>query len=185
MPKQEERGYVIRPTSSIVAFWVAVAVLLVVVGVPLFTADWHTFGFVLPLSLFLAWVLWIVLLRPGLRYDAAKAVVTNIGRTHTVPWPRVAGVRQRLNVVFELDTGKSIEAWGAPYPRKRSNVLNGFSKDPAQSEYDFDQRAELLESFRKAAPASDEPVRSRWDVVPLLIGLVLAIAVVLELTLGR
>ncbi|MDQ1572726.1 MAG: hypothetical protein QOH44_285, partial [Actinomycetota bacterium] len=64
-----------RSASAVIAFWVGTVVLLVVVGVPLARADWRLLGFLLGPSLLLIWMFWIVLYRPAVRYDPARAVV--------------------------------------------------------------------------------------------------------------
>lgn len=176
-------GYVLRTTSSVVGFWVGVVILAVVVGTPLVRGDWRLLGFAAAPSLLLAWILWIVLYRPAVRWDAERAVVTNIGRRHVVPWPRVRVVRQTINLVFELHEGAPVRAVGAPPPRRPGNIASNFDRR-SRVGYDFHQNATLLESYRQAAPPSDAPVEHRWEIVPLAIGAVLTVVVALQFILG-
>jgi hypothetical protein len=174
------RPYVIRTTSTQVAFWVGTVVLLVVVGTPLVRADWGLFGFVLPIALLIAWLLWILLYRPAVHYDDHGAVVVNIGRIHTLPWGHVLALQQRLNLIFELDNGTSVHAWGAPLPRGPGNVAQNFDRRTRPPVDEFHHNADVLDSYRRVAAPSDAPLSRRYDVVPLAIGAVLIVAVLVE-----
>ncbi|MFW8745491.1 hypothetical protein, partial [Mesorhizobium japonicum] len=134
-------------------------------------------------SLLLAWILWVVLYRPAVRWDAERVVVTNIGRRHVVPWSRVRVVRQAINLVVELQEGPPVRAVGVPPPRRPGNIVSNFDRR-SRVGYDFHQNATLLESYRRAAPPDDTPVEHRWEILPLAIGAVLVVAVVLQFSLG-
>lgn len=172
-----------RGTSSVVAFWVGTAICAIVVGTPIVRWDGRLLAFVLAPALLLLWLLWIVLYRPSIRYDAARAVVVNIGRTHTVPWGRVVVVQQRLGLDLRLDDGRIIGAVGIGPPRRPGNVLSGLDRRD-RLEYDFDRNAKVLEGYRIAAASTTDAVTSRWDVIPLLSGAVLLVAVVVEIVVG-
>jgi len=180
MPRTARAGrYVVRSASTVIPFWIGVVVLAGVIAIPLVQADWHLLRFVIGPALLLAWVLWFVLYRPAVHYDAERAVVVNFGRIHVLPWSHVTGVRQGISLVFELDAGKPISAFGAPAPRRTGNVAGNFDRRtrPVES---FHREAELLDGARQAAAPSAEPVSVRWDVIPLAIGAVLALAVIIE-----
>jgi hypothetical protein len=124
----------------------------------------------------------MLLLHPHVRYDDQRAVITNIGRVHVVPWSRVDTVRQNLNLTFVLDDGRQIRATGVTAPRGRGLVLAGLTRgNMGVNSGDFHQHADALRPVQSAALRTDEPVVSRWDVVPLAIGAVLALAVALDL----
>ena len=173
------RPYVVRAASAVITFWVGVVVLAAVVIAPAVSGQWRLFWFVTGPALLLAWILWVVLYRPAVRYDDAGAVVTNVGRVHVLPWSRVAGVRQGINLVFELDEGKPVGAVGAPAPKRTGNLAGNFDRRTRPVET-FHREAELLDGVRKAAAPSPDPVVHRWDVTPLVIGAVLVLAVVVE-----
>ncbi len=180
MSWKKRRGeYVMRSTSSAAVFWVGAAVMVVLIGTPLLRADWRLFAFAIAPALLLAWALWIVLYRPAVRYDASRAIVINIGRTHVLPWHRVTGVRQGLGVEFQLGGGGVVKAVGVPPPRRPGNVASLFDRR-TRPVYDLTRNAEILDSVRVAAAPGDEPVASRWDILPLTIGAVLIVAVVVE-----
>lgn len=184
MPRKKRTGeYTLRSGSSVIVFWLGVAVMAILVATPLARADWRVFAFVLAPALVVTWVLWIALYRPAVRYDESRAVVVNIGRTHVLPWHRVTGVRQSLGVDFELDGGRVVKAVGVPPPRRPGNLARNFDRRTRPA-YDFNRNAEILEGFRVAAAPTDESVVSRWDAIPLAIGAVLIIAVVIEVFIG-
>jgi hypothetical protein len=125
----------------------------------------------------------MALYRPSVRYDAERAIVVNIGRTHVVPWGRVVVVQQRLSLDLRLDDGRIVKAVGVAPPRRPGNVVSNFDRRN-RLEYDFNRNADVLEGYRIAAPSTTEPVTSRWDVIPLVIGAVLVVAVVVEIVVG-
>jgi hypothetical protein len=176
--------YTLRSSSSAFGFILGAVVLLVLVGAPLVLGQWRLFGFVLAPALLLAWVLWVVLYRPAIHYDEREVVVVNVGRVHVVPWSRVVGLRQRFSLEFELDTGrKPLQAWGVQPPRRAGNIASNFDRK-ARTPPDPDRYVRVLEGFREGAAPSAEPVSVRWDLIPLLIGVVLIVAVVVEIAIG-
>ena len=179
MSRKHPDRYVIRSASTVIAFWVGIVVTLVVVGTPLVLADFNEFGILLAPSLLFAWVLWMVLYRPSVHYDSSRAVVINIGRKYVLPWGHVASVHQGIGMIFGLDVGKSVVAAGAPSPR-RPGIIAGAIDRRTRPSFDLHREADLLDSVRGAAAASSEPVTSTWEVIPLLIGAVLVVAVVVE-----
>jgi hypothetical protein len=184
MPRKKRAGeYTLRSGSSVVVFWIGAVVMAVVIATPLVMANWRVFAFAIAPALLLTWVLWIVLYRPAVRYDASGAVVVNIGRTHVLPWNRVTRIRQRLGIDFDLDDGGVVKAVGVPPPRRPGNLASNFDRR-TRPVYDFSRNAEILEGFRVAAAPVEESVVSTWDLIPLAIGAVLIIAVVLDALIG-
>jgi hypothetical protein len=184
MPRKKGSGeYTLRSGSSAVVFWIGTVVLGIVVVVPLVSGQWRVAVFAIAPALFLIWALWIALYRPAVRYDSDRAVVINIGRTHVLPWPRVSHIRQGIGLKFELVGGGEITAVGVPPPRRTGNVASFFDRRtrPVQ---DVTREAELLESVRTAAAPGEAPVVSRWEVVPLVIGAVLLVAIAVEVLIG-
>jgi hypothetical protein len=180
MPRRNRTDkYTIRSGSSVVVFWVGAAVMTVVIVTPLLRADWRVFTFVIAPALLLVWVLWIALYRPAVRFDARRVVVVNIGRTHVLPWPRVISIRQRLGLDFDLDGGTVVKAVGVPPPRRLGNVASMFDRRTRPT-YEYSQNADLLESVRVAAAPDGAPVVSKWDTIPLAIGVALILAIAVE-----
>jgi len=166
---------VLRSTSSVVTFWIAAILVAIVVVVPAVRGGWPIVGFVAPLGAFLVWVTWLVLMRPQVRYDEAGAEVINIGRIHALPWARVASIRQGVNLVFELEDGERIQAWGVSYPRQRSALAAGLRREPSIPQRDMDRYTAPLEQLRQMAGPSAAPVTRRLDLRPLLVGGVLLV----------
>lgn len=182
MARALAHSYVLRDTFMSVVFWIAAALGLVFAGDPLIRGDVARFAAVAPIVALAAWILWMVMFHPHLRYDDDRAVVTNIGRVHELPWSRVVTVRQNLNLSFELDDGRRIRATGVTAPRDRGLVLAGLTRGKmGVNSTDFHHNADALRPVQAAATPSDDPVVSRWDVIPLAIGAVLAVAVLIDL----
>ena len=112
-------------------------------------------------------------------YDPVRAVVVNAGRRHVLPWGHVTNVRQGLSIMFDLDAGKSVQAWGAPAPR-RPGIIAGAIDRRTSPTHDLHHDADILYGVRRAASPSPEAVASTWDIIPLVIGAVLVVAVVVE-----
>lgn len=182
MARGPKHSYVLRDTLTSVVFWLGLALGLVLVGDPLVRGDLALFAATAPIVALAVWVLFIVMLHPHIRYDEEHAVVTNIGRVHDLPWSRVVTVRQHLNLGFELDDGRRINAVGVTASRGRGLVLSGLTKGRmGVGSEEFHQHADALRPIHEAAARSDAPVVSRWDTVPLAIGAVLVVAVLVDL----
>jgi hypothetical protein len=172
-----------RSATAVITFWVGAVVLLVAVGIAFAQADWRLFWVLLGPSLLLAWIFWIALFRPAVHYDQVGAVVINIGRRHVLPWDHVTNVRQGISLTFDLDTGKSVQAWGVPAPR-RPGIIAGAIDRRTRPTHDLHHDADVLDGVRQSASAGSEPVSSRWDRIPLVIGAVLVVVVVVEFVIG-
>ena len=175
--------YTFRAASAVVTFWVGIAVLVVIVGSPVANQDWSVAAFVLGPSLLLAWMLWIALYRPAVHWDDARVVVVNIGRQHVLPWGHVTNVRQGIGMIFELDAGKPVIAYGVPAPRQAGNIASSIDRRTRPA-FDLNRDADLLEGVRRSATPSSDPVVSRWEVVPMSIGAVLVVVLIVEVALG-
>jgi len=181
---EKPHRYTVRSSSSTLGFLLGAVVVLVLIVAPVVSGQWRLLGFVLPPALLLAWVLWLVLYRPAIHYDEKETVVVNVGRIHVVPWARVERVRQRFSLEFELDRGgKPLQAWGVQPPRRTGNIASMVDRK-SRTAPDPDRYVRILEAFREGAAPSDEPVSTRWDLIPLLIGAVLIVAVVIEIAVG-
>lgn len=175
-------SYVLRDTVTSVVFWFAVALGAVLIGDPLLRGDVGGFAATAPIVALVLWVLFMVMFHPHLRYDEQRAVVTNIGRVHELPWSRVVTVRQHLNLSFELEDGRRISAVGVTAKRGRGLVLAGLSKGKmGVGSEEFHQNADALRPLQESATRTDDAVVSRWDTVPLAVGAVLLAAVVVDL----
>jgi hypothetical protein len=86
-------------------------------------------------------------------------------------------------MMFDLDTGKTIQASGVPAPR-RPGIIAGAVDRRTRPTHDLNHDSDILDGVRRSASPATEPVVSTWDVVPLVIGAVLVVAVVLEFAIG-
>lgn len=171
----------LRDSLTTVVFWFAAALGAVLAGDPIVRGDLARFAATAPIVALLLWVLFMVLFHPHIRYDDDRAIVTNIGRVHDLPWSRVATVRQNLNLGFELDDGRRISAVGVTAARGRGLVLSGLTRGKmGVGSEEFHQHADALRPIQAAASTSEEAVASRWDVIPLGVGAVLAVLVAVD-----
>lgn len=165
-----------RATSTVITFWVAVGFAAVLVGDACLRGAWATVLAYLPPVLFVLWLLWLVLWRTSVRALPDRVIVTNLLRVHDVPWSRVVEVRQRGQVTLELDDSRQLLCWGGPFPTK-PGVRSSSRRRPAES------FAAVLDHYRGSAPPSSEPATRRWDLVALVPGIVLALAVIARIVL--
>lgn len=122
-------------------------------------------------ALLVVWAAWMLLVRPSIRVLRDRAVVVNIGRITEVPWVRVIDIRRRLQLVLDLDDGRSLEAWGSPFPPRGLAGRRGQTTqdDPAASVL----RAAWQSGLESDADAS---VIRRPDLTALALGGVAAVA---------
>ena len=173
------RSYLVRDTGVSVAFWLVVAVGLLIVVDSFFRGDLWKFAATASIVALVLWALGMVLFHPHIRYDDERVVVTNIGRIHEIPWSRVAAVRQGLSLTFELDDGRRIRATGVTAPRDRGLIMGTLTRGKlGAGSADFHKYADALRLLHDGAATSVTPVVSRWDTRALVIGAVLALAVV-------
>jgi hypothetical protein len=108
-----------RPRGGQIVAWVAIAIcalglvfIAVTDGVPsLIVWAW-------PIVL-VAWLAWILYIRPRVQISEGFIEVGNVFRTHRVPWGDVADVDSRYALTVHTTGGRSIRAWAAPAPSAR------------------------------------------------------------------
>lgn len=167
-----------RPSSSLVAFWAVAAVGVLFLGDSIVRGNWHVFSLaVAPVGL-IVWAAWMILYRPRVSFSPVVVVVINPGRVTTVPWQRVRAVRQRFQIVLDLEDGTSLTCWGSPFPEKPGRFRPG----PSANQMAGGLIAGPLESARVNARgrSSDAPIERRWDLAPLVVGAALALVCVVE-----
>jgi hypothetical protein len=172
-----------RPSSSLIAFWAVVAVGVLFLGDSIVRGNGHVFalGFA-PVAL-VVWAVWMALYRPRISFDSDHVVVLNPGRVLDIPWQRVSVVRQRFQVLLELDDGSTVTCWGSPFPEKPGRAR----PDPHARDTTRGSVVGPLEAARSRAADRDPdaPVVRGWDQVPLIVGGALMAACVVELAIAR
>jgi hypothetical protein len=178
--------------SSLVAFWAVVVVAVILVGDAVIRSSWNIVSLSIAPAAFAVWAAWMLLFRPVITCDSAGLTTVNPGRIVRVPWQRVAAIRQRPQLVIELDDGSRVTCWGSPFPDKP-----GYRPSPARSRHESGQDARrapestdvvrLLEAARSAAPADGATVAvsRRFDLVPLSIGALLVLGCAVEFVISR
>lgn len=164
----------LRALQSTIVFGVVAGVLVLLIGDALVRGSWQQAASLAAPATFGVWAAWLLLVRPSIRVQPDRAVIVNVGRITEVPWGRVVDIRRRLQLVLELDDGRSVEAWGSPFPSRRT---------PGR-EADADTALAVVRSAWQSAPAATGAVVRRPDVVALSIGAVTLAALVLGLTVG-
>lgn len=69
--------------------------------------------------LLVAWLAWILYVRPHVQISEGFIEIANVFRTHRVPWGDVDDVDSRYALTVRTRDGRSIRAWAAPAPGAR------------------------------------------------------------------
>lgn len=135
--------------------------------------------------LLVVWAAWMLLVHSSVRSERDRVVVTNLARVHSVPWARVRDIVERAQLGFELDSGRTITAWGGPFlRRKRGAATPGVDALHAAHESAILRERDALRR-RATDPMSSGPPQptASWDLIALGIGAVLVVAVILAAVL--
>ncbi|PZQ88105.1 MAG: hypothetical protein DI534_11560 [Leifsonia xyli] len=176
-----DHSYLLRDTSSTVIFWVAVGIMALLLADFAFIGEYELLATAVPFMLFLGWAIWVLLLRPRVRYDTERARVISFFRSYQLPWPQVAAVRQRLNLLFELEDGRVIVAYAVTASRGSGAIVRTLTGRLRDDPSVFTRTSDDLEEVRRNARPSDEQVLARWDAVPIVLGIVTTTAAVVTL----
>ena len=174
-----------RPTSSLVAFWAVTGFGVLLLGDAVLRGDWHLVAVASGPTALVIWVLWMVLYRPSIRFDARGLTVRNPGRVIEVPWSRVRSVSQRFQVVLELDDGSHVTCWGSPFPEKPG--LRRPSADAVRHARPGGDVVAALDAVMASSQGGgvDARVQRRWDRLPLAAGSVLVLICLTELVFAH
>ncbi|MDY0911137.1 PH domain-containing protein [Microbacterium sp. CFBP9034] len=108
-----------RPRGGQILAWVAIGICalgLVYIAVTDGVASLVVWAW--PIVL-VAWLAWILYVRPYVRIHEGFIEIGNVFRTHRVPWGDVADVDSRYALTIHTTGGRSIRAWAAPAPGAR------------------------------------------------------------------
>jgi hypothetical protein len=158
----------LRAGSSVVAFaFVAIAAAVLLADAAL-RGTWESVLRGLGPAVLVLWAAWLLLVRPSIRVEEDRAVVVNVGRITEIPWARIADIRRRLQLVFELDDDRRVEAWGSPFaPRRRGGRIATVEDDSALRQL---RSAWMSAQVNSATPGVVSPVVRRIDAVALVLG---------------
>ena len=158
-----------------VAFAFVVGAVLLLLGDAVIRGSWEVAARGAGPGALVVWAAWMLLVRPSIRVLPDRAIITNVGRITEVPWPRVVDIRRKLQLLFELDDGRRVEAWGSPFPRKRRTEK---SRDQVEDEALSVVRGAWMSG---ASAASHGEVVRRVDGVALVIGAGVLLAMIVSL----
>lgn len=108
-----------RPRGGQIIAWAAIGVCAL--GLVFIALTDGLTGLVLwawPIVL-VAWLAWILYVRPCVQLNEGFIEIRNVFRTHRVPWGDVADVDSRYALTVRTTGGRSIRAWAAPAPSAR------------------------------------------------------------------
>jgi hypothetical protein len=162
----------LRAGSSAVVFVLVAVIAALLVGDAVVKGAWDVVARLAGPAALVVWAAWLLLLRPSIRVRPDRAVVVNVGRITELPWGRVVDIRRRLQLIFDLDDDKSVEAWGSPFVSKRAK--------PGE-----DSALIALRSEWQSAPAGNAEIVRRPDALALGIGVLALVAAGLSLGLTR
>lgn len=148
-----------RRPSGWVAFAVAAALSLYLLGDAVVRGRAFDAVLVAPWLLALCWGVYVLLAAPSVVAADDRVRVRNTLRTADIPWSRIAAIRMRWQLELVLDDGRVLPALGAAPRHLHVN----------RREQPGDDQAATLELFRERAPASDEPVRRGWHAPSLVL----------------
>ncbi|MEW2012198.1 hypothetical protein [Microbacterium oleivorans] len=168
------RPRVFRASSTLLSFWVVVAMLAFFLGDAAVRGSWLFLAKWTAPLLLIGWGAWLLFWRSQVRADREGAVVINALRIHDLPWSSVEEVVQSAQLRVVLVGGRRIDCWGGPFPPRRR-----MTRTPEPSA----DAALVMEALREAATPSERVATSRWDVPALLVGVALAALTIASVTL--
>lgn len=190
---------VLRPRGGQILAWTAIGVCaagLVFIattdGIPsLVVWSW-------PIVL-VAWMAWLLYIRPSVSVTDGFVEISNPFRTHRVPWGDIDDVDSRYALTLVTKGGRSIRAWAAPAPGARAALSvrreevsrtpgEGDTRRPADAEGTASGDASALvrrrlEAYRRAGGHAPGETASSLNVALIGVTAVLFAAAVLSLSL--
>lgn len=171
-----EDSAVLRARSAGVALWTIGILAVFLLGDSAVRGRWDIVGIALPWSLLVLWAIWALAYRPVVVYDGRAVIVRNVFREVSFGWAQVREISDRYQFVFDLRDGSRVKAWGGP--------VTG----PAGGRKIFGRREGLKASALVATPLDHmndarregrtegtAPIDRRWDLLPLILGVVLVV----------
>ncbi|HLP22512.1 MAG TPA: hypothetical protein VK139_00515 [Microbacteriaceae bacterium] len=196
-----EPNYAIRSIASLVSYGIVAIAVSASALWPAVNGSGRMLAFTLPFAGFLLWALWVLMARPAMYYDAERVIVVNFAHAWVVPWFRVSGVEQRINLVVYLKDGTPIQAVGTPqakrvYPQKAPFDLSSMpilgrasTSAPRVANTGLDRsESATLNEFASTAVDTGAPVERIFLRGSLITGAVLAaltaVSLVVDTLLG-
>ncbi|KZE91294.1 PH domain-containing protein [Microbacterium sp. TNHR37B] len=173
---RSSRPTVLRATSSLVAFWAVVGLVVLLMGDAALRGSSE---FLLRWSAVVAlvvWGFWVLLYHSSIRIEPDHVVVVNLLRVHRIPWRQVRAIVEKPQIRIELADGSRRDCWGAPFAARPG--LRGRETGPSQA-------VQLLEAAKESAPESDAVAWSGWDVRAVTVGCILLALALLALIIVR
>lgn len=147
------RGGVITAVATIVLCAVGLVFIAVTDGIPaVFTWGWPIVA--------IAWLAWLLYIRPSVTVTDGFVEIDNILRRHRVPWGDIVDVETRFALSVRTARGL-VRAWAAPAPGARQ-ALTTRRADVARAPGEGDTRRPS-DAAGTASGDAAELVRRHWD----------------------
>jgi hypothetical protein len=188
-----ERGRVVVRGDS--GYWLvgSVVAIFLFFDISAFAQGAVAFGIrALPWSLFVIWLLYVVLVRPCVILTPGVIDVVNIFRRYTVRWSAIQHLGTRYQLVIELVGGRRITSQGAsrPTPRRSrsartgSGMRTGYGRRGVADPPPHKIIENVMSGWDSSVASDRADYVASWDwpaVIPLV---VLAVLCVLDVVVG-
>lgn len=164
---------VFRATSGTIGLIIGGVIALFLLGDAVLRAGWFTTFLIAPWLLLVLWAVYVMMFASHVATDSDGVTVQNLLRRIRMPWPRVTDIDMRFQVVFRLDDGSKVSAFGGPVagrparPGRREDDARTRREPPALRDLELIREQWQVSQER---PVDAAPVRRSWDV-PALIAL--------------
>ncbi len=180
-------AHVLRATSGTIALIVAgVAALLLLIDAVVRAGILEMLRLA-PWVLLAVWGVYVLMYASHIAYDRSEVSVQNYLRRTRMPWAHVTDIGLRWQVIFTLDSGDTVPAYGGPVAGRPGRAERRSEKDSARAvPAALRELGELKDAWLDADPPAGSPVVERsWDLPALAtLGVIIIGAIASALTAG-
>lgn len=181
-------AHVLRATSATIALIVAGVAAVLLLGDAIVRAGILEMLRLTPWVLLAVWGVYVLMYASHIAYDREGATVQNYLRRTRMPWARVSDVGLRWQVVFTLDSGDTVPAFGGPVAGRPGRAERRTDRSSARAvPAALRELGELRDAWQAAEPAAGggQPVERSWDLPALAaLAVIVVAAVASALTAG-
>lgn len=175
-PAEHQDRAVLRGSSGYWIVGVLGALLLYLLLDAAVRGAWNVVAVAMPWLLAVAWMAWLLLVRPCVVVAREGLSVVNVFVTHRVPWKYVDELSVRHQLIVSLVDGRRILAWGSPTTERSREVGSGRN---SATKHPYVDAASVIEQIRESygedRSGNAEPSRRfAWPQYAVLCVLLLA-----------
>ncbi len=170
-------AHVLRATSGTIALIVAGVVAVALLIDAVVRAGVVEMLRLSPWVLLVVWIVYVLMYASHIAYDGGGATVQNYLRRTRIPWARVTDIGLRWQVIFTLDGGDTVPAYGGPVAGRPGRAERRSAQQPSRA---VPAALRELGDLRDAWQGGDPPVAApgsgateverSWDL-PALVAL--------------